>query len=114
MTEYLFLMRGGEQRIGEMTDEQRQAYMMEWMMYIGSLKQTGNFVGGAPLQNDGVVFSGVAKTEQKGMYIEGGTVGGYFLIKAENIEEASALSTTCPIFKVEGSVEIRPLQDMGM
>ena len=36
-------------------------------------------------------------------------VGGYLILHAENIEEATAIMQGCPIFEFDGYVEIRPV-----
>jgi hypothetical protein len=38
-------------------------------------------------------------------------VGGFTLIEARDLEQAVELSKGCPIFEVEGAVEVRPVMD---
>jgi hypothetical protein len=37
------------------------------------------------------------------------TVGGYTIIKANDLKEATELAKGCPIVTVGGSVEVRPI-----
>ena len=37
-------------------------------------------------------------------------VGGYFLIRAETLDEAAEMAKDCPIFESGGSVEVRAIQ----
>jgi hypothetical protein len=37
-------------------------------------------------------------------------VGGYFLIRAKDLNEAVELSRDCPIFANGGEIEVRPIQ----
>ena len=39
-------------------------------------------------------------------------IGGYSIIKASSLEEATELSKGCPILSVGGSVEVRPIIPM--
>src|SRR5262249_13052030 len=41
-------------------------------------------------------------------------VGGYTLIEAEDLSEAVELSKGCPIFEVDGAVEVRPVMKLNM
>jgi hypothetical protein len=41
-------------------------------------------------------------------------VGGYTLIEATDLSEAVELSKDCPIFEVEGAVEVRPVMKLNM
>ena len=36
-------------------------------------------------------------------------LGGFILVKAESLEEATTLAHGCPALDLQGSVEIRPL-----
>jgi hypothetical protein len=37
-------------------------------------------------------------------------VGGYFLVRADSLDEAARMAKDCPIFETGGSVEVRPIQ----
>jgi len=39
-------------------------------------------------------------------------VGGYSLIEARDLAEATELSKGCPILERDGSVEVRPIMQM--
>lgn len=41
-------------------------------------------------------------------------VGGFTIIQARDLEQASKLATNCPILEVGGSVEVRPVQVLNM
>ena len=41
-------------------------------------------------------------------------VGGFSLILAKDLDEAAELSRGCPIFEVDGQVEVRPVMKMNM
>ena len=41
-------------------------------------------------------------------------VGGYTLIEARDLDQAVELSKGCPIFEVDGAVEVRPVMKMNM
>ena len=41
-------------------------------------------------------------------------MGGYLLIEAKNLDDATELSRGCPVFDVDGTVEIRAIAQMNM
>jgi hypothetical protein len=66
---------------------------------------------GRPLEGSGKVITGKQKLIKDGPYAEAkDIVGGYMLIEAEDLTQATDLATNCPILDVEGSVEVRPVQ----
>jgi len=40
-------------------------------------------------------------------------VGGYLVVSAKDLEHATELAKGCPIFKNDGTVEVRPIQKMS-
>lgn len=88
-----------------------QASMERWTSWMNTLAQQGKLVGGQPLQTAGKVIKGPAKKTTDGPFIEGkDLVGGYLLIKAADLSEATALSKGCPALeKEEGTVEVREI-----
>jgi hypothetical protein len=40
-------------------------------------------------------------------------VSGFLILSAESIDEAIELSKGCPIYEIEGTVEVRPLMNFG-
>jgi len=45
------------------------------------------------------------------LHEEHSSLGGYFLIKAQDMNAALAIARTCPHLKYGGSIEIRPIED---
>ena len=87
-----------------------QAQMQKWMDWIQRLRTQGKYIAGDPLQGGGKVLKS-RKIITDGPFAEGKEiVGGYFLVNAETLDEASELAKDCPIFESGGSVEVRALQ----
>ena len=62
-----------------------------------------------------VRFAAGKKTVVDGPFAETkDVVGGYTLIEARDLEQAVELSKGCPIFEVDGAVEVRPVMKMNM
>ena len=115
MKEFLYIFRGGDARDNQ-TPEQMQEHMQKWGAWMGQMAQEGKLVRGEPLQKEGNVWTGVDKVLTDGPYAEGKEiVGGYLLIKENDLEAATALAESCPILEHDGTVEVReiaPLPEM--
>lgn len=114
MKEFIYIFRGemqNEQAFAKLSPEQMQAEMQKWNNWMGDLTQKGKMIGGQPLFPEGKVLMGVSKKITDGPFTEGkDIVGGYMLIKANDIKEAVELSKGCPSLEgPDGSVEIREI-----
>ncbi|MBK8338878.1 MAG: hypothetical protein IPK99_02175 [Flavobacteriales bacterium] len=115
MSKYLFLFRGQEARSPGTHPEEAQAHMMKWKIWMDTLAAKGIMLGGEPLDMPGKVLSGKAKKITDGPFVEGKEiVGGYLLVNARDMDEAVEISKGCPIFDTDGSLEVRPIQELNM
>jgi hypothetical protein len=113
MSEFVYLYRGGE--TGR-SPERMQQVMQKWMAWFKELSQSGHVKDqGQPLERAGKLVKGKQKTVTDGPFAETkDVVGGYTLIEARDLDQAVELSKGCPIFEVEGAVEVRPVMKMNM
>ncbi len=114
MKEFLLLFRGGDAERTQLSPEQIQAHMKRWQDWIGGIAQKNILVGAQPLENGGKVLKGTSKKLTDGPFMEGKEVlGGYVLLKANTIEEATEIAKGCPNLESEsGTVEIREIGTM--
>ena len=93
--------------------EEMQGQMGKWMAWIEKLNKEGRYESGEPLLPGGKLVSGKNKTVTDGPYTEGKElVGGYFIIKANNLDEAAEIAKECPDFNYGASVQVRPVMKM--
>ncbi len=113
MKDYLLLLRGGPQfQSAATTDQPQEVISPKFKAWMEELVKGGHFAGGQRLVgNAGAVLKGRKPQLTDGPYAEGKeVVAGYLLIKANDLQEAAALTAGCPIFEHEdGSVEIREI-----
>jgi hypothetical protein len=78
--------------------------------WVESLTQSGNYLSAEPLYNTGKYVS-KNYVLSDGPFIESKEgVSGYFLIRAENIEQAVSITQTCPIvMNGMAVIEVRPI-----
>jgi hypothetical protein len=113
MPNFLYIFRGGA--MSRQSPQELQQQMQKWGAWIQQLRQDGHFKAGDPLENGGKVVRGSKKAVTDGPYAEAkDLVGGYLLIEARNIDQATELSRGCPALDVEGTVEIRPIAAMSV
>jgi hypothetical protein len=93
--------------------EQMQAMMKPWQDWMGSLAAQNKLVDrGNRLNPEGKVVK-PGNTVTDGPYVELKEVlGGYTIIKANSLDEATELAKDCPILKVGGTVEVRAILPM--
>lgn len=116
MNEFVFLYRGGatEREQRSRSSEQMEQQMNRWRSWAEKLAKEGHLKDfGVPLQHEGKnVAAGGVVTD--GPFAEGKEViGGFSIIKAKDLAEASEIAKGCPIFEFpDGRVEVRPVQPM--
>lgn len=96
----------------QMSPEQMQANIKLWQEWIAGIAAQGKFVGtnqlgreGKTLKPNNVVTSGPYAEIKE-------IVGGYIIVKTENIDEALKLAAGCPVLQVGGNVEVRDVMQM--
>lgn len=115
MAKFMFVYRNSEDVEREqMSPEQMQQVLQQWMTWIGGGMEAGWMVDGGDallpagkvVKADGSVTDGPF-TEAKEL------VGGFSIVQAESIDEAAKLTEGCPIFVAGGNVEVRELMNTG-
>ncbi len=113
MEKFIYLFRGGDN--SNLSPEAMQAQMQKWNQWMQSLSQKGIMIGGEPLERTGKQVNGSKKVVTDGPFVEAKEmIGGYLVVNAKDINEAVEISKGCPIFDVDGKLEIRPIQKMEM
>ena len=90
------------------TQEQINATLPHWENWEAGITAQGKFVTIKRLGYNGKVLR-VSGVITDGPFVEiKEQLGGFMIVKAENMDEAIALAYGCPIFDLGGNVEIRP------
>ncbi len=113
MHKYMMIFRNtpeSEEAFAHMSPEEMQASLEKWNSWIGGIAAQGKLVGSDALEGHGKIVTGSKKVISDGPYIESKElVSGYLIMQAASMEEAVENSKGCPIFEIDGSVEVRPL-----
>ncbi len=99
-----------------LTEETREQCMAEGTRVCHELAAQGNFIDAAPLQpvamSTCVTVKSGTRVVTDGPFVETTEqLGGYFLIEADNLDEAIAIAGRLPPAKY-GTVEIRPVVEL--
>ena len=86
---FMLLLRGGVSN-RDLAPDQIQQQIERYMNWIEKLRREGHFVAGEPLDETGKVLSGKnGTTVTDGPFTESKEeVGGYFIIRAQDLEHA--------------------------
>ncbi len=106
MKNFMLIFRGGLDP-QTASPEEMQQNMEKWLEWVASLQANGSYIAGEALMPSG-------KTLHKGNLITDGPfveskeiVGGFFIVAAASIEEATEMAKGSPDLSLGGSVEIR-------
>ena len=106
MEKYMFIFIGGDP--SQLSPDAQQANMQKWFAWVEKLTNEKRYVAGEALLPGGKTIKGVKKTVTDGPYIEGKEiVGGFFVILAKDLQEATEMAKACPDYELGGIVEVR-------
>ena len=113
MKDFLFVFRMNQSEMPKLSPEEMQANTKRWMDWIGSiaaqnkLTDRGNRLApsGKVLKPNDVITDG-PYTEIKE------SIGGYSIIKADDLDQATEIAKGCPGLQFGGSVEVREINAM--
>jgi hypothetical protein len=114
MQEFMMIFRMAPMPEFQPTPEQMQESIQQWQGWIGGIAAQGKFLStnqlgftGNTLHADGVITDGPYAEVKE-------IVGGYIIVKAENLEAATDLAQGCPILFMGGHVEIREIMQINL
>jgi len=112
MRDYLYIIRGGDDLSGY-SPEQMQAHMQDWQKWMGGIAEAGKLVGGEPLENPGkTLVEGGTKVMDRPLAEGKELVGGYLIMKADNLDAAVELAKDCPGFEHNCTIEVREISHL--
>jgi hypothetical protein len=115
MKEFLLVFRREPSYDLQLSPEQMQQSTKPWQDWMGSIAAQNKLVSrGNRLDSAGNVVK-ANNVVTNGPYVETKeAIGGYTIVKARDINEASELAKGCPILAQGGSVEVRPIVMMDI
>jgi hypothetical protein len=110
---FMLLVRGGESD-REMSSSDYLAVIQKYQAWVNELRDRGYYLSGDPLEEEGATLSGKGgSVVTDGPFAESKeAVGGYFLIQTSGLDQAVEIAKGCPVFDANGTIEVRPVQEV--
>ena len=114
---YMLLIYDSESQWNSMSEQERGQLYHEYMTFTDQIKKSGHHLAGDPLQPIATattvrVRNGKPSTTDGPFAETKEQLGGYYLIKATNLDEARGIAARVPSAKF-GSIEVRPVMEVG-
>jgi len=108
MKEFLMIFRNAHLPEGKYSPDEMQDIMQQWQNWMGSIAAQNKLANsGSRLGSEGLTIK-PGKVITNGPYTEiKEIVGGYIIVTADSLEDATEIGMECPILNVGGSVEVR-------
>lgn len=111
MKDFIVIFREPDGRKDSHSAEEIKNHQLNWKNWFEKWGSQGKLNGGSGLTLNGRIIKGASKTVTDDIHKVGTEiVGGYLLLKVRDIEEATEIIKSCPIFEFEGYAEIREIQ----
>jgi hypothetical protein len=102
----MLIFRGTDWYKG-LSSEEMQQVSDKWMTWFKGLMASGKAVAGNPLEREGKIV-GKNRVVSDGPFAESKeTIGGYFLLKVDTMDEALSIAKDCPGLPFGIRVEVR-------
>jgi hypothetical protein len=110
--QYLLLFRGTGW-YQQLSPEEIQEVMGRWTAWFERLSRQGKLKSGLPLHHEGKIISGKSgRSVADGPFAESKeAIGGFFLLQADDLDEAVRIAQQCPSLDYGVSVEVRPVAE---
>lgn len=114
MKEFLLILKTEGNVWTDLSPEELQQHLVHGGAYISELIQQGKLKSANPLDKGSRLVSGSGGNLKDGPFNESKeVVAGYFIIAAENMEEAVTIAKANPIFNdIPTRIEVHPLMDI--
>jgi hypothetical protein len=111
MKKYIAILREPDGRREQHSDDEIKKHQLNWKSWLEKWRQAGKLIDGSGLTLNARIVYNADLIENKIHQNTTEIIGGFLLIKAENIDDAAAMIKTCPVYEFNGYAEIRELQN---
>jgi hypothetical protein len=114
---YMLLIYDDERVWAKMGASEQQKLFGEYMAFTESIKKSGHYISGAPLQPIASATSVKIRNDKQlvtdGPFAETQEqLGGYYMVDARDLDEAIGIAARIPSVRL-GTIEIRPVMEIG-
>ena len=113
MNKFIYLIKAAAHR-GPLSPVQMQEYLEKWFKWVNTLKGAHTIIFNEPMEPAGKQISGRYKSVSDTVLANGeDTIIGIFLIKARNLDTAIEIAKGCPIFEIDGGIEVKLIRNIN-
>jgi hypothetical protein len=114
---YIMLIYNDEAVAARRSQTENEAVMQAYYAFSNEVRQRGAFLSGEPLQPTSMATTvrlrdGQALTSDGPFAETREQLGGFYILECKDLDEAIELAAKIPTAK-EGSIEIRPILELG-
>ena len=115
MKDFLYIHRADSNAWTDLSPEQLQNHLQHGMAYISKLMREGKLKSASPVDKGSKIVTGSKGSLTDHPFNESKEViAGYFLITANDIEEAVSIAKENPIFNdIPTKIEVHPMMPVG-
>ncbi len=114
MPRFVILMRENDNAWSRLPKEEQKALLARYHDWVGQLRARGMLHAGEPLGNNARVLRMVSGVIREEPYTNSQqTLTGFFIIEAENLDEATRIARDCPALIHGETVEVREVGHSG-
>lgn len=113
MQEFIFFIRKRNRSELTLAPDQHQKFVKACESYIGRLKKEGKLLSAQPIEWGGSIVSRSEGEWRHGNFNESGEyIGGYYHLRAKDLDEAIAIAKANPEFEYNPNtrIEVRPIK----
>jgi len=107
--DYLLLLHPAPGEPERLDPEDELSRFEEYSAWAGEMAQAGVLVGGEELKRESFVLSSVSSPVME-KRAPTNAIQGYFLIRAPNHQQATAVARDCPHLRYGGTIEVRRIE----
>ncbi|MTI29937.1 YciI family protein [Xanthovirga aplysinae] len=112
MKKFLLLLHEDVERMQNLSSKEMEELVKSHTAWANKLGEQGYLLSCDGLDERGVQIKGRESIIQDGPYIESKEmIGGYFLLKAKELDHVVEIAKECPCHLWGGTTEIRPIMD---
>ncbi len=113
MKDFMLIFQGPDyEKIG-LSPEEVQLQMEKWFAWVAKLQAANLYKGGEALHPHGKIVTS-PNVVSDGPFAEAKElVGGYFIVTAQDYEQAIQIANDFPDFKYDGKVQVREVVDFS-
>lgn len=109
MKNYIVIFREPDGRQESHSEDEIAAHRENWSKWFAEWGAKGKLAGGSGLTLNGRMIK-EGQTSDGIHQIGTEIVGGFLLLKAEDLDEATTIAASCPIYEFDGYAEVREMQ----